>query len=67
MFCYSSIILSDAHDKLLNQALNFAVLPLKLDITKLLVDFNRYSRAATWTEYWYGKYDEEYDKPDLKH
>ena len=66
VFNYSSIILSDAQDKLLNRALNFAVLPLKLDITELVVDFNRYSRAAIWTEYWYGKEDEEYVKPVFK-
>ena len=40
---------------LLNRALNFAVLPLKLDITEVLVDFNRFSRAVIWQEYWYGR------------
>lgn len=40
---------------LLNRALNFAILPLKLDITEVLVDFNRFSQAAIWHEYWYGR------------
>ena len=35
--------------KLLNRALNFALLPFKLDIAQLLVDFNRFS------EQFYGK------------
>ena len=43
----------------LNRALNFAVLPLKLDITEVLVDFNKFKRAAIWTEYWYGREPEE--------
>ena len=53
--------------KLLNRALNFSVLPLKLDITQLLVDFNRFSRMAIWQEYWYGKeQDKVHTKPIFK-
>ena len=52
---------------LLNRALNFAILPLKLDITQVLVDFNRFSRAAIWQEYWFGKDIEEvYKRPIFK-
>ena len=40
---------------LLNRALNFSVLPCKLDITQILVDFNRFSLSAIWQEYWYGR------------
>ena len=40
---------------ILNRALNFAILPLKLDITQVLVDFNRFARAAIWQEFWYGR------------
>ena len=39
---------------LLNRALNFALHPLKLDITQVLVEFNRFARAAIWQEFWYG-------------
>ena len=52
---------------LLNRALNFSILPLKLDITQVLVDFNRFSRAVIWHEYWYGKdTDEAYKKQIFK-
>ena len=52
---------------LLNRALNFSVLPLKLDITQVLVDFNRFSRAVIWQEYWFGKeVDEVYKRPIFK-
>ena len=47
--------LSDDMQKVLNQALNFALLPFKLDITQLLVDFNRFARAVIWQEFWYGR------------
>ena len=53
----------DMH-KLHNRALNFALLPFKLDITQLLVDFNRFSRAVIWQEFWYGRNKgEDYIKP----
>ena len=49
---------------LLGRALNFAVMPLKLDITEVLVDFNRFARAAIWHEYWHGREkDKDYKKP----
>ena len=55
IFNYSNVKLSDDMKKLLNRALNFALLPFKLDITQLLVDFNRFSRAVIWQEFWYGR------------
>ena len=52
---------------LFNRALNFAVLPMKLDITEVLVDFGKFSRAAIWTEFWHGREPEEkYVKPIFK-
>ena len=49
---------------LLGRALNFSVLPLKLDITEVMVDFKRFSRAAIWQEYWHGREkDPNYKKP----
>ena len=67
IFNYSGLILSEAMKNLLNRALNFAVLPLKMDITQLLVDFNRFARALIWQEYWHGRdSDEEYTKPIFK-
>ena len=52
---------------LLNRSLNFSILPVKLDITQILVDFNRFARAAKWHEYWLGRdKDEPYSKPIFK-
>ena len=52
---------------LLGRALNFSVLPLKLDITEVLVDFNRFARAVIWQEYWYGREkDNTYKTPIFK-
>ena len=43
------------------------MLPIKLDITEVLVDFNRFSRAAIWHKYWYNREkDEQYEKPLFK-
>ena len=53
--------------RLLNRALNFAILPLKLDITEVLVDYNRFARVAIWQEYWHGReIEDEYVKPIFK-
>ena len=41
----SSIELTEAMDKLLNRGLNFSVLPDKLDITQVLVDWKRFERT----------------------
>ena len=40
VFNYSDIKLTPAMLKILNRALNFSILPLKLDITQILVDYN---------------------------
>ena len=67
IFNKSDIVLTESMNKLLNRSLNFAVLPLKLDITEVLVDYNRFSRAAIWTEYWYGREaTEKYTSPIFK-
>ena len=68
IFNYSNTVLTEPMNKLLNRALNFAVLPLKLDITQVLVDFNRFSRTAIWTEYWHGRDPlEKYSSPQFPH
>ena len=59
VFIYSNIKLSEPMLSLLNRALNPAISPLKLDITQVLVNFNRFSRAMIWQEYWYGREVEE--------
>ena len=50
---------------LLNRALNFSLLPLKLGLTKVLVDFNRFARAAIWAEYWFKRETEETYSPPI--
>ena len=42
-------------ENLLNRGLKFAVLPLKLDITQVLVDFKQFERSTIWKEFWYGR------------
>ena len=64
VFNHSDIELTPAMLKILNRALNFAILPLKLDITQILVDYNRFARTAIWQEYWFGRdTDEAYTEP----
>ena len=40
-------------EDLLNLGLNFSILPLKLDVTQILVDFRRFERNMIWKEFWY--------------
>ena len=42
-------------ESILNKGFNFAILPLSLDITQILVDFKRFERSIVWQEYFYGK------------
>ena len=51
----SNFELSEPMNKVLNRGLNIAILPLKLDITQVLVDFKRFERSVIWQEFWYGK------------
>ena len=67
VFNYSSIILTAAMEKVLNKGLNFAILPLNLDITQVLVDFKIFERSFVWKEFWYGKNnDKPYVQPLFK-
>ena len=59
IFNYSSITLTEQMDKLINRGLNFTILPFKLDITEVLVDFKRFARSTIWHEFWYGKEDNQ--------
>ena len=52
IFNYSRIVLSEPMKKLINRGLNFSVLPKKLDITQVQVDFQQFKRLAIWTEFW---------------
>ena len=55
VFNYSTIVLTEAMVSVLNRGLNFCILPMKLDITQVLVDWKRFERSMIWTEFWYGR------------
>ena len=44
-------------EKLINRGLNFTILPYKLDITEVLVDFKNFARSTIWHEFWFGRED----------
>ena len=44
VFNYSKMELTPAMEKVLNRGLNFAILPLKLNMTQVLADFNKFER-----------------------
>ena len=46
-------------EKLLNRGFNFSILPLKMDLTQVLVDFKKFERSIIWHEFWHGKQKEE--------
>ena len=40
---------------------------MKLEITGVLIEFNRFSRAMKWREYWHGRErEEDYEMPIFK-
>ena len=41
-------------ENLLNRGFNFSILPLKLDLTQVLVDFKRFERSVIWCKFFYG-------------
>ena len=41
-------------NNLLNRGFNFSILPLKLDLTQVLVDFRRFERSVIWHENFFG-------------
>ena len=55
IFNKSSIVLSKHMENLLHRGLNFAILPFKLDLTQVLVDFRYFERTMIWKEFWFGR------------
>ena len=41
-------------ERVLNKGLNFSILPKKLDITQVMVDWKKFERTMIWTEWWHG-------------
>ena len=53
-------------ENLLNRGLNFVVLPEKLNLTQVLVDFRKFERTMLWTEFWSGQPQENHKPPIFK-
>ena len=49
----------------LNRGLNFAILPFKLDLTQVLVDFKYFERTIIWKEFWAAKDQEDGVHPKI--
>ena len=52
-------------ESLLNLGLNYSVLPNKLDLTQVLVDFRRFERSALWQEFWHNHENKSEYKPSI--
>jgi len=65
IFNFSDIELTPAMISLLNRGLNFSILPLKLDITEVLVDFKSFERRTLWKEFFHNKDSEETHKEQI--
>ena len=50
---------------LLNKGLNFSILPLKLDITEVLVDYKTFERLMLWKEFFHGEENEESQRKQI--
>ena len=54
-------------ERVLNKGFNFSVLPSKLNITQVLVDWKRFERTMIWKEWWFGhEIIDEYKEPIFK-
>ena len=53
-------------ERFLNRGLNFSILPKKMDLTKVYVDFKRFKRSAIWTEFFFGRNTEDTKTPIFK-
>ena len=66
VFNYSSTVLTEPMLKVLERGLSFSVLPLKLNLTQVLVDFRRFERTMLWKDFWSTQQCEVQDKPIFK-
>ena len=53
-------------EKVLNRGLNFAISPLKLNITQVLVDYAKFERRMLWHEFWANTPKQDYKPPIFK-
>ena len=66
VFNYSSLLITDDMQKLLNRGLNFCIKPLKINLSSILTDFKRFKRKMLWHEYFYGEDKVDYKAPLFK-
>ena len=66
IFNYSNIELTPAMEDLLNRGLNFPSMPIKLNITQVLVNFARFERSMLWQEFWSNKEKQNFKPPIFK-
>ena len=66
IFNYSQLILTPAMESLLNRGLNFAITPLKLNLTQVLVDYLKFERRMIWQEFWSNYTSAKYIPPIFK-
>ena len=65
VFIHSKIIFTESKESVFKRGLNFCILPLNLDITQILVEFNRFERTMRWQEFWHGKLKEGEVNPPI--
>ena len=65
IFNYSTTKLTESQESLLNKGLNFSILPLKLDITEVLLEYKKFERKMVWFEFWHGKENEQPQKENI--
>ena len=53
-------------ESLLNRGLNFAITPLKLNLSQVICDFKKFERTALWQEYWANYPQTDYNPPIFK-
>ena len=66
VFNYSSLLITEDMQKLLNRGLNFCIKPLKINLSSILTDFKRFKRKMLWHEYFYGEDKMDYEAPLFK-
>ena len=48
---YSTLVLTQAMERVLNRGLKFCITPLKLNVTEILVDIRKFERKLRWREF----------------
>ena len=66
VFNYSKTNLTPAMEKVLNRGLNFSILPLKLNLTQVLVEYQKFERTMLWTEFWANQPQQDFKPPIFK-